>query len=236
MYNFKSKSDTLKFLKRKNINVNNFISFKKHQILKNNNWITKVKNRLKSKSIIIRSSALDEDKIDGSNAGKYTSIKIDRYNDKNLIQNTKKIIGKFQSMNDLIIFQEFLGESEISGVVFTRDINNLAPYYVINYDLSGKTNLITSGKKNLSQKTLIIYRDFKKIPDKFSKLIKVCKFLEKILGNDCLDIEFAIKQDKVFIFQARPIFNNQKKISDKVINSILVNIEKKIRKLQKSSP
>ena len=63
---------------------------------------------------------------------------------------SKKIIRKFKSDDDRIIFQEFLKKPDVSGVIFTRDINNLAPYFVINYDISGKTNLITSGKKNLS--------------------------------------------------------------------------------------
>ncbi len=236
MFQFKSKSDTLKFLKKKKININNFLSFKKNQILKNKNWINVVKKKFKKKSLILRSSALDEDKISGSNAGKYSSIKIDKINSNNLVFSSSKIINKFKSDHDEIIFQEYLENPHISGVVFTRDINNLAPYFVINYDVSGKTHLITSGKKNLSQKTLIIYRDYKKIPLKFLKLIKICKYLESLLETDSLDIEFAIKNKKVFIFQVRPIFNKRKKISDKNIKSILINIEKKIIKLQKPSP
>ena len=43
-------------------------------------------------------------------------------------------------------FSRILNKPEISGVIFTRDINNLAPYFVINYDVSGKTNLITGVK------------------------------------------------------------------------------------------
>lgn len=235
MYKFKSKSDTLHFLKNKRFNINNFLSFKKLQILKNDLWVDLILKKFRNKSIIIRSSALDEDQKLKSNAGKYDSIKIIKLNKKNLIQNTKKVIKKFKSQNDKIIFQEFLKETDLSGVVFTREINNLAPYYIINYDLSGQTNLITSGKKNTSQKTLIIHRNFNNIPKKFFKLIKVCKKLEKILGIDYLDIEFAIKNNKVYVFQVRPIFKRNK-ISDKIINSILINIEKKIFKLQKKSP
>ena len=236
MFKFKSKSDTLKLLKKKNININSFLSFRKHQILNSHDWVNLVLKKFRNKTLIIRSSALDEDRISGSNAGKYDSIKIDVINSKNLINSSKKIIKKFKSDDDKIIFQEFLKNPDVSGVIFTRDINNLAPYFVINYDISGRTNLITSGKKNLSQKTLIIHRDYNKIPLKFLKLIKLCKDLEQIVGLDRLDIEFAIKGKKIFIFQVRPIFNKQRKISDQIIKSILLNIEKKIFKLQKTSP
>ena len=64
---------------------------------------------------------------------------------------------------------------------------------MINFDRSGKTNRITSGKKNLSQQTLNILKNYKSIPPEFSSLIKTIKKIEKIFNNDRLDIEFAIK-------------------------------------------
>ena len=226
MFKFQSKSNTLDFLKKKNFNINNFYSFSKLDIEHKEKWITFLIKRFKNKKIIIRSSANDEDQLTGSNAGKYDSLILKKLSERSLLSSTKKIIKKFKSNRDKIIFQEYLDKPDMSGVIFTRDINNLAPYYVFNYDLSGKTNLITSGKKNISQKTLIIHRDYKKIPKKFNKLFLTCKKLEKIFGSDSLDIEFAVKNNKIYIFQVRPIFN-RKKISDKLINSILINIEKK---------
>ena len=110
--------------------------------------------------------------------------------------------------NDQIIAQLFLKEAFLSGVVFTRDPETNAPYYVINYDKSGKTDLITSGKINPTSKTLIIYKNFKRIPLKFSLLIQSFKEIEKIYGSDRIDIEFAIskKNKKIYIFQCRPVY------------------------------
>lgn len=234
MFKFKGKSHTLNYLKNKHFNINNFVSIKKKKLLENNFWIELILKKFKNKKLILRSSAIDEDQASGSNAGKYDSVILKKINYRNLQTATRKIIKKFKSDNDEIIFQEYLNKPEISGVVFTRDINNLAPYFVINYDISGKTNLITGGKKNLSQKTLILHREYNKIQGIFKRLIKICKSLEKIFNTDCLDIEFGIRKQKIFIFQVRPI-SKKKNNSDKIINSILKNIEKKIQKLQSRS-
>ena len=234
MFEFKSKSHTLKYLKNKNFNINNFTSLKKKIILENNAWIELILRKFKNKKLILRSSANDEDQASGSNAGKYDSVVLKKANNKNLKTSIKKIIKKFKSDDDEIIFQEFLNKPEISGVIFTRDINNLAPYFVINYDVSGKTNLITGGKKNLSQKTLILHREYNQVQGIFKKLLNICKSLEKLFNTDCLDIEFGIRKKRIFIFQVRPI-SNKKNNSDKLINSILKNIEKKIQKLQMKS-
>ena len=51
--------------------------------------------------------------------------------------------------------QPFLNNLKCSGVIFTRDINNNAPYYKINYDdKSGSSDSITSGK-SVSDKVFI---------------------------------------------------------------------------------
>ena len=70
------------------------------------------------------------------------------------------ILEEFKSPLDQVIVQEFISKPDLSGVIFTRNINNNSPYYFINIDNSGRTDLITSGKADPSMKTLVFFRDF----------------------------------------------------------------------------
>ena len=67
--------------------------------------------------------------------------------------------------------------------------------------MSGKTNLITGGKKNLSQKTLILHREYNQAQGIFKKLLKILKNLKKLFDTDCLDIEFGIRKKKYLFFK-----------------------------------
>ena len=112
------------------------------------------------------------------------------------------ILKEFQNPLDQVIVQEFISNPDLSGVIFTRNINNNAPYYFINIDSSGRTDLITSGKANPSMKTLVFFRDFEKYKINKSNLnlLKKIKKIEKIFNNDRLDIEFCIKRKKYLYF------------------------------------
>ena len=199
----------------------------------------KLQNKIKRKfkkndKLIIRSSSLNEDNKKQSNAGKYLSI-LNVKNSENDVFKALKKVGSYLESGDQIIIQLFISKVDISGVIFTRDPKNYSPYYVINYDTSKKTDLITSGKLNPSIKTKIIYRD-KKTSDKFSILISVIKKIEKLFKSDSLDIEFAIKNRKIYIFQSRNLIIKNKLNLDYEIGIALNNLKKKIIKLKKNNP
>ena len=116
----------------------------------------------------------------------------------------------------------------MSGVIFTREANYNSPYYVINYDTSGKTNIITSGKNNTSIQTEYIFRNKIDISTKFKGLLQSVKILEKIMNSNRIDIEFAKKNNKWILFQCRPLPGHYvKKNIDEKINKTLVNKKKK---------
>ena len=201
---FRSKAETLEDLNlsfREKINIPDFLFYTKKQLIKNDKLIHVIIKKFKNKKIIIRSSALDEDKLNNSNAGRYDSAIIHQLGFDSIKNALKKIFKKLKFDNDKVIFQKLIIKPDIFGVLFTRDINTNAPYYVINYDKSKKTDLITSGKKSISQKTINILKNSKKFPVEFQNLLKIAKKIEKLYKNDCLDIEFSIKKKNYLFFK-----------------------------------
>lgn len=236
-----SKVKNILDLKRINSNneiiIPNFFYYNKKELIENIEIISKkIFEFNKESDLIIRSSANDEDN-DTSNAGKYSSLvlfKKSKYKKTELKNKLKIFVKQFKKQNDYIIFQEYIKKVNYAGVIFTSEINYDSPYIVINYDETGKTNLITSGQKNLNQKNLFIFKkDNFLAPKKFIKLIKLIFILEKKFNNNRLDIEFAIKKEKIYIFQIRKLANQKRNIiSKKKIFDVLTNINKKITKFQ----
>lgn len=240
-----TKAETLNFInqnikkyKIRNILIPGFIFFSKSEFRKKKKKIIlDIKRKFKKKKIIIRSSSLSEDNENLSNAGKYLSISNIRSDSKFIEQSIIKIIKKFDSPKDQIIVQEFIQKTEMSGVIFTREPNYNSPYYIINYDTSGKTDVITSGKNNDSIQTICIFRNKIDFNIKFRSLLKSIRSLEKIMGTDRVDIEFAKKNNKWILFQCRPLPGHfVRENIDIQINKSLVNIVKKINKLKNKNP
>ena len=234
-----TKAESLYFLKTNEkkllIKVPQFIYFTKKDYIKNPKKIfNTIKNIFKKKKIIIRSSSLQEDNVNQSFAGKFKSFNNLTVKYEVVTKYVDKIIDEFKNKNDQIIVQEFILKPELSGVIFTRNINNNSPYYTINFDRSGFTNLVTSGSFNPLMQTIIIKRETK-YSKFFNKELKSVKKIETLFQNDRLDIEFCIKKNIFYIFQCRPL----KKISiidDKKFEQALVNVSKKIKKIKSEIP
>ena len=228
-----TKAETLKFLSKhlkQDINIPKFFFINIKDLNKKYAFLyKKIKYYFNNKNIILRSSSISEDQKDMSNAGKYDSIVIKNLTIENLERNIIKISKKFNSKKDQILIQEYIENPDISGVLFTRDINTNAPYYILNYDTSGKTNLITYGKKNFSIKEAVFFKGKKIGLGKFSRLLNLTQKIEKLLNNDRLDIEFAIKNKKTYFFQCRPLKKIKFVKQEKTIDSALINIEKKLK-------
>jgi phosphoenolpyruvate synthase/pyruvate phosphate dikinase len=79
-------------------------------------------------------------------------------NQVNLLQILKEFSLQFKNSKDQILIQELIKNVDISGVIFNNDPQTGFPYYIINYDETGRTDLITSGIKNPKIKTLIVYK------------------------------------------------------------------------------
>ena len=188
--------------------------------------------------LAIRSSSMNEDNKKFSQAGKYHSeLFVEQKNKKKIIKSINKVISKYEKKNlkkNHIILQQMIIKPDISGVIFTKEPNTNAPYYVINYDdMSGLTNTVTSGNSEYSNKSLNIYREkLEKINSpRFKKLIKSINELEKIFDLNELDVEFCIKGLHIYILQVRRLTNLKKwkKSKKKSLRLTLGNVEKTIK-------
>lgn len=167
--------------------------------------------------LIARSSALNEDGLGKSSAGKYVSV-AGISDEVSLREGIERVISSFHSANgaDQIFLQPMLEDVLLSGVAFSRDPNTGSQYVVINYDdRSGSTDRVTSGRDN-GIKTFYCCKWKKvKLPHGLNRVFDLITELEKLLGNDSLDIEFAIKrQEELYLLQVRPLDTCFKKITD----------------------
>lgn len=192
-----------------------------------------------STNIIVRSSSLNEDNINSSNAGGFDSVLDISLNKKKIDKAIIQVINSYKNLSnkDEVFIQPMLSDVTMNGVVFTADIDTLAPYYIVNYDTSGSTSNVTAGATN-NLKTFISYKKNLNIKnEKLNLLLKVSKKCEEIFNNKFLDIEFAFSNNKLYILQVRAIaINNKTNLYDMNLNSSLLKLYKKVQKLNIKHP
>ena len=123
-----------------------------------------IKIKFLKKTVAVRSSAFNEDTRETSNAGAFTSIlDIDPKHIASVSSAIDEVFDSYgchASDKDEVIIQEMVANILFSGVVFTHELKNGAPYYSINYDdISGKSDTVTAGLSHFSNKTLYIHRE-----------------------------------------------------------------------------
>ena len=178
-------------------------------------FIRQIKDRFHGRSLIVRSSAGDEDGLRFAKAGEYLSVpNVPPENDAAIAKAIEAVMGSYkrngrQARDDEVIVQEMLLNTSMSGVVFTHDLNTGAPYYVINYDdVSGLTDTVTSGGGEYSNRTLYIHRGATDAvrSERFRRLLSAIGELESIMESQFLDIEFALAEDFTpYLLQVRAI-------------------------------
>ena len=235
-----SKGRTLLYLKKyvKELNIPESYCFKVSKFKKNPNKIIKtIKKRFKNQ-IIIRSSAQMEDTKKGSLAGKFQSfLNINPKKDSQVLEHINLVINSYKNYsnkNDEILIQTMIKNIKMSGVIMTRYKNNSAPYNIIEYSLSSKSNDITSGVNQAKSFTYFKDQKLKSKKVKIKKCDKLIKVLEKKF-NKPLDIEFAIdNKNKIFLLQVRELLiKNKITLQENSFSSSLLKLQKKIKKLQK---
>tara|TARA_B100000989_G_scaffold214088_1_gene162762 strand:+ start:20712 stop:23057 length:2346 start_codon:yes stop_codon:yes gene_type:complete len=243
LIDFKSKAKTLESLIPiiKDAYILPILRFTTLEYKKNTEQILKSIQKKFDSEIIIRSSASNEDNTFSSNAGGFKSIlNVDIKSKSKINSSIVEVInsiGNSANLNDEVFIQPMLNNADISGVIFSSDIDTLSKYYIINYDQSGSTSSVTSGVSN-NLKTLIHYKNHKIYSEGWIKsLINITIDLEEIFGNFNLDIEFGYKKGKLYIFQVRPIVKTGKiDLSHVNLDEVLRKLHKKINKLNSKHP
>ncbi len=177
--------------------------------------LVQIQKEFKEK-IVVRSSSFIEDGRSSSYAGFFHSeLDVDPLNSEKVKEAISKVFTSYSkhemnSQEDQILVQSLTGGVAVSGVVFTRNIQNSAPYYVVNYDVSSRTDSVTSG--SVGNKLEILRNvQIEDLSPPWRSLVESVKEIEELLHNLALDIEFAIKESgEVVIFQIRPLAACQK--------------------------
>lgn len=179
-----------------------------------------IAKKFAAKKIVVRSSSTNEDCYGHSNAGHYDSVlDIDSENGFEVCNAIRTVIDSYNKdaqlgQNEQVLIQTQTEDVDVSGVVLTRDLLQNRPYYVINYDDSGSTESVTSGR---SGKTIWLVHDsdMDKLSQRWRLLLQSVHEIEALLEGMVLDIEFAItKLGEVVIFQVRPLAANYKFIKE----------------------
>ncbi|MDR1277085.1 MAG: pyruvate phosphate dikinase [Candidatus Accumulibacter sp.] len=164
--------------------------------------------------LIVRSSAVGEDAYAESRAGVYESIPfVSAVDGQALAGAIDTVIASYarrksaRSSDDLVLVQPMVDNISMAGVVFTQELQNGAPYYVINYDdISGRHDAVTSGAD--LTRTLLIHRGYERHmrSSRFSRLIEAVQEIEDVVGLPGIDIEFVVNTaEEVYIVQVRPL-------------------------------
>ena len=233
---FSTKGNTLKRLRKKiaSAKVADLIIFTINEWQSNpRDCITKVKNKFKNSSLIVRSSNKEEDCSNNSNAGAFLSL-LD-VSIENIVESIDKVINSYRSddKSNQILIQPMLSDVIRSGVAFSHDPNTLSNYRVINWSEGKDTTAVTGG---IGQK---IWQQVPKKCDTTPKKVKaVVDLIEELLclfDNKPLDIEFAFtleknKFEQLWLLQVRPLVLKDKIKDSNNQNIILNRIEEKIRK------
>ena len=178
-----------------------------------------IAEKLPSGPLIVRSSAGSEDGELIALAGAFLSVPNVLLDDRAefdraveaVIARYRKHDGIEQAEEDAsnqVLVQRMVTDVSVSGVVFTQDLNTGAPYYVINYDdETGRTETVTAGNGYINR-TLYVLRDAwtQLSSPRFLKIIEAIEEIETVVGDTCLDIEFALDSAlNVHLLQVRRI-------------------------------
>lgn len=178
----------------------------------------KVYEHFKGDKIVVRSSPINEDNVAAvddlhlANVLGVDSGDSDQVCDAIMSIFKSYVKGELTDENieeikdEQVLIQRESKNIVLSGVVFTRDIINNRPYYMVNYDANRKTDFISTSR---NERTLWIARNVSRefLDVKFLKLLMAIREIEDIFKQEeALDIGFGIdEENNIIIFRVRQL-------------------------------
>jgi glutamine kinase len=151
--------------------------------------------------VVVRSSARGEDGPHASMAGAFTSIAdVDPTDGPALAYAIDTVAASYARggtraalAHDQVLVQKQVEDVAMAGVLFTADMDTLAPYYVFAYDESGATDTVTSGKEGRVGTVVRFKRARTPSKDpRFAAVFALGAELEALFATPHLDVELAI--------------------------------------------
>lgn len=163
--------------------------------------------------IVVRSSSLQEDSMESSNAGHFDSVlDVDSRDREAVKAAVRHVMSTYMDQGvrypgfekEEVLLQQQTENVSMAGVIFTRDIRKNRPYFTVNYADDGSTDAVTSGRGG---STVYIPLDLEsgRMDPPFDKLADAVREILDLCSIDNLDIEFGISGEDVVIFQCRPL-------------------------------
>jgi len=188
--------------------------------------VLEIQDKFVPEEIVVRSSSVNEDTFESSNAGNFESVLgVDSSDTTEIKEAVNDVVESYEAegstfVDNQVLVQRQTQNATVSGVVFTRGLEDDSPYYVINYDdTTGKTDTVTSGYETDKVR---VFRgaDPAELPKRWRRLVESVKEIEEIVPDIPLDIEFGMSEKgDVTIFQVRPLTANRGKKRDERIDS-----------------
>jgi phosphohistidine swiveling domain-containing protein len=166
--------------------------------------------------LIVRSSTRQEDDPERLMPGSYLSVAgvTGRHA---LHDAVEAVIGSYRERaderildelgNQLVLVQPLVQDAAMTGVIFTCDPNTGSPYLVVNYEESGDSAAVTSGRR-ARLRTFYTWKSATAThgDPRLRRLVTLSRELEDLLGRDNLDIEFAVdRSGDLYLLQVRPL-------------------------------
>jgi len=204
--------------------------------------IARVLATVPGERLIVRSSALSEDTWTESGAGRHESVlDVDRADDA-LAAAIDAVFASYAVRNpdDQVLVQEMLRDVAMSGVVMTRTHALGAPYYVFNFDdRTARTDTVTAGGE---VRTVVCFRGAglrAEVPPALASVLATVQDIEKLVGHDSLDVEFAVTTDeRVHVLQVRPIAvgHSRAPVDDEAVAAALAQARRLVCERQAPPP